>query len=132
MADVGTGTTLTFGTTSYTAAIEGIEIDGFARAVIDVAHMGTAGARDKIVGDLYEPPVLTVTAQFNPNDPAPYSAAAETVTVTFPIPSGLTNGATMAGSAAVTQVGISVPLEDKMMSTFQVQYLGDITFADAS
>lgn len=132
--DVGTGSTIAFGTTAYEADIhlEDLSFEGFERAVIDITTMATTGSREFMVGDLYTPPVLTITVQWNPDEPAPYDQAAETVTVTFPIPSGSMSGATMAGSAAITSVSHAIPLEDKMTATFTITFLNDITFGDSA
>ena len=133
---VGTGTSssIAFGTTAFEADfyLEDMQISGFQRPVIDTTSMETTGARTKIPGELYEPPTLVVTAQFNPDEPPPYDQAAETVTVSFEDPANQATNATMSGSAFISEVSISVPLEDKMMQTFTVQFTDDITFADAS
>lgn len=130
--DIGTGTTITHGTSSYSVEIQSIALNEITRAVVDTSHMGTAGARTKTVGDLYDPGSLTVSAHLNPNEPAPYSGASETVTVTFPIPAGGLTGATLAGTAAVTSFSASVPLEDKMVCTYTITFLDDITWTDAT
>lgn len=129
--DVGTGTTITHGTTSY--AIEILNVDGeVSRAVVDTTHMGTTGARTKRVSDLYDPGSITVRAHLNPDEEAPYYSAEETVTVTFPVPSGLTNGATVAATGAVSRFSWSSPLEDKMTCTYTVTFMDDLTWANAS
>ena len=44
MADIGTSTTIAFGTSSYAASVTDIQIGGQERPVIDTSHMGTTGA----------------------------------------------------------------------------------------
>ena len=127
--DITTGTTITHGTTSY--AIEILSVSGeVSRAVVDTTHMGTTGARTKTVTDLYDPGSITVQAHFDFDEEAPYSSAAETVTVTFP--SALASGATVAGTGAVTNFSWNAPLEDKGTCTYTVTFLDDLTWADAS
>lgn len=130
--DIGTGATITHGTTSYAVEIVSIALNDISRAVIDTSHLGTTGARTKRVGDLYDPGSITVQAHLDPNEEPPYTTAAETVTVTFPIPSGGASGATVAGSAAVTNMSATVPLEDKMMVTYTITFLDDITWTNSA
>src|SRR5690606_32763226 len=119
-ADVGTGTTITFGTSSYAAEITGVTINGEEVPVIDISHMGTTGTRAKMLGDLKENVTLDVQVNFDPDEPPPIGSS-ETITVTFPIPSGSTNGATRAGTGAIVSHSEEVPLEDKMTGTYRVQ-----------
>lgn len=127
--DIATGTTITHGTTSYSVEILGVSGE-ISRAVVDTTHMGTTGARIATVTDLYSPGSITVQTHFDFDEEAPYTTAAETVTVTFP--SALASGATVAGSGAVTNFSWSAPLEDKAVATYTVTFLGALTWADAS
>lgn len=129
--DVGTSTTLTFGTSSY--ACEVLDISGeVSRGVVDTTHMGTTNARTKRVVDLYDPGSITVNAHFDPEEEAPYSGAEETVTITFPLKAGDSTGPTVAGTAAVTNFSYSVPLEDKMTMSFTISFLDELTWTDGS
>lgn len=131
MADVGTGSTITFGTSSYSASVTDIQIGGQERAVIDTSHMGTTGARTKIVGDLYEPGTVEVSIIYDPNSEPPFGAA-ETITVTWPIPAGGASGATLAGSGFISSRSQSIPLEDLMTATYTIQYADDLTYTDSA
>ena len=132
--DVGTGSTLTFGTSAFEADIllEDFDFSGFDRPVIDITHMGSTGSREYMLGDLYDTPTLNATVQWNPDEEAPSTAAAETITATFPIPAGKASGATMAGSGAVVSWGATIPVEDKMTASLTIRYLNDITWADSA
>lgn len=130
-ADVGTGFTATFGTTSYAAEIVSADFDGAEVAVLDTAHMGTTGARTKRFGDLKEEGSVRIRIHFNPNQQPPLGTA-ETVTFTFPIPSALTNGATAAGQGGISAWSASIPLEDLMSAEFTVTWTDDVTWTDAS
>ena len=132
--DVGTGSSVAFGTTAFEADfdLQGFDFDGFERATPETTAMDTAGARTYIVGDLYDPPTATATVIWNPDEPAPYDQPAETVTWTFPTPSGKSTGATMAGSAAIVRWGATIQIEELMTATVTVKHMDDITFADSS
>lgn len=136
MGMLGTGTTITFGTSSYACEImdEGLDIDGEEVPVVDVSHMTTTGYRKKLFGKLVEPPQITVNINWDPDTPPPITAAAETITITFPLPAGMSTPATIAGTGKIISRSASVPLEDKMTGTFVVQFDGQTgpTFTAAS
>lgn len=131
VADVGTGATLTFGTSSYATQILSVSYGGFEVPVVDTTYMGTTGYRTYIFGDLKEGGELTVSINYGPDEPIP-AGTKETVTLTFPIPAGLTNGATMAFSGGIRGGGFDLPLEDKMTGQFTIKVMDDVTFTDAS
>lgn len=100
MADTGNGATITFGTTSFTAQFTMIGGTTQTRPMLNISHLGTTTKELFMVGDLYDPGEFEAEFWFNPNDQPPISNAIETVTITFPVPSGSSNGATLAGTAA--------------------------------
>lgn len=124
MADKGTGSTIAFGTSSYDANITGISIGGEEVPVIDVTHMGSTAYREKIFGDLVEPPEITVEILWDPNKIPPVSAAVETVTITFPLPDGGITAANIAGTAKIISWENETPLEDKMVGTYTIKFDG--------
>lgn len=134
MADTGTGTTIAFGTSSYGANITGMTIDGEEVPVLDASHFGTTGFKEKIFGELSEPPQINCDMLFDPDEPAPVTGAVETITITFPVPSGMTNGATLAGTGKIISQSVAVPLEDVMTGQYVVQFDGmtDPAWTDAS
>lgn len=102
MADTGNGATITFGTSSFTAQFHMIGGTTQTRPMLNVSHLTTSAKELFVVGDLYDPGEFEAEFWFNPNDQPPIGGAAETVTITFPIPSGSSNGATLAGTGAVS------------------------------
>lgn len=133
MADVGTGGSVAFGTSSFTAAWQSIEWDEVTRTVVDTTHLGTTGGMTYMPGDLHETGGVTVEIQYDPDAQPPYTTAAETVTVTYPVPSGSTNGATVEGSGFVdsfTPGGMTV--DELMTATMHIKFSGSLTFTDAS
>ena len=132
IADNGTGTTIAFGTsTSFDAQVTGLKINGEEVPVIDVSHMGTTGTRSKMFGDLKENVTVDVDMHYDPSETIP-TGVSQTITLTFPIPSGSTNGATLAGTGAVVSHSADVPLEDKMTGSYKIQFTGAVTRAAAS
>jgi hypothetical protein len=93
--------------------------------------MGTTGTRSKMLGDLKEPVSIDVEMHYDPSETIP-TGTSQTITITFPVPTGSTNGATLSGTGAVVSHSASVPLEDKMTGTYKIQFLGAVTRAAAS
>lgn len=130
--DVGTGATMTFGTSSYAVEITGINLSGVSRAVIDTTHLGTTGARTKRPGDLYEPGTIQCEIHWDPDEQPPITGAEETVTLTFPIEAGNSSGASLAATGFISEFSAAVPLEDKMTGSYTVQLADDHTWTDGA
>lgn len=128
--DLGTGTTVTFGTSSFTANLVSVDWDGIERASVQTSHLGTTSAHTFIPGDLYNPGEITMNIQFNPDNAPPISSAAETITVTFPLSSGGITAANWAGTGFATGFTAGVQLEELMTGTLTVKMSGVITFTD--
>lgn len=133
-AKIGTGTTITFGTSGFTAEIVGISIDGVKRESIDVTHLATpvagageVGSREKIPGKHVDPGQLKLTCHYDPNTEPPIQGAKEEVTVTYPLEEGELTAATEQGDAFVVDVGVEVPLEDKMTRQITIERSGPWT-----
>lgn len=132
MTDVTTGATVVFGTSGFSAEILSIGLPGISRGSVDTTHMGTSDARTHQPVDLIEWGELELEFNFDPDDEPPMSGAAETVTITFPVPAGGSTGATIAGSGFMTAFSFTGALEDKMMATATVKWTGDLTWTDAT
>lgn len=133
-ADVGTGTTIVFGTSGFSAEIVGVQLGGVSREAIDTSHMGTTptpagkmGSRTFMPGDLSDGGELQLEVHHDPDLVPPIGGAVETVTVTFPLPAGQATPASYAFSGFVTGYSAAVPLEDKMTGTLSVKVSGPIT-----
>ncbi len=132
MADVGFGATITF-STGFCAEILSWNYDGLERAMIDSSHMtSTEGWMTFLASDLKNPGAVTVQLQFIPGAIPPITGAFETVTLTHPIPTGLSNGATVACSGALQSIGSQVPHDGKMVATAVIKFSGKPTFTAAS
>jgi len=132
MADSGFGVTITFAT-SFCAAITNVEWSGMSRKAIDTTHSGTSGgARTFIPSDIEDYGELKVDLLFNPNDAPPITGAAETVTVTFPIPAGGNTAGTWAASGFLTDFQCGIPIDDVMTATATIKFSGVVTFTDST
>ena len=129
--DVTTGATVVFGTSSFSAEILSIGLPDMSRGSVDTTNMATTTARTHLPVDLIDLGTLELEMNFDADAEPPLSGAAETITITFPIPSGGTSGATIAGSGFFTAFSITAPLEDKMTATATIKWTGDLTWTDA-
>ena len=128
MADEGFGVTVTFDT-GFCAEILSVGWDGLERGDIETSHSGTSGGwRTFQPSDLKNPGEVSVELQFDPDAEPPIEAAAETVTVTFPIPPGGNTAATWACSGYLRSMSAAVPYDGKMTATAVIKFSGEPTF----
>lgn len=132
MADVGTGVTIVFGTSGFSADIESVNGQSIERPVVETSHMGTTTYKTFMPGDLTDPGGVEFEFHFDPDEQPPITSAAETITITFPIPTGLANGATLASSGFIASWSWGTPLEDKMVGNANVKFSGTSTWSDAT
>lgn len=126
LVDVGTGTTFTLSTsTTFVPHLRGIKLSPETVAALDATYMGTTGYREMIQGDLKTPGQITLDADFNPSLASPLGTAAQTGTLTLPIPPGGSAGATIVGTGFFISVNdADIQLEDKMGATHIWQFDG--------
>lgn len=136
-ADTGTGLSILFATSAFSAEIVAVNSEPITREAIDSSHLLTANnAMTFIFADLYDPGGCELTINWEPdsgNDViALMTAAAETVTITYKKQSGgASAGQKLAGSAGATEfTPPSVAVNGKMEASFKLKYSGPITFTD--
>ena len=136
--DVGTGTTIVFQTSSFSAEIVDIQIGGISREAVDVTEMsdvvgaGNIGGREFIPTRLADPGELTLEVHFDPDDTPPVNLPAEVIDITFPQASGETTPTKWSATGFCTSYDAAVPLEDKMTATITIKITGDITITPAT
>lgn len=135
MADSGHGVSITF-QSGYFSEILSVTPTGWSRAALPTSHSGTSAAKTFIAADLADYGELQVEVYLKTQTTAPpFTAAAETVTVTFPVPSGGSVAATYAGSAFMTGWSASIvaaPDEQIMTASFTMKKSGAWTFTAGS
>ena len=124
--DIGTGTTVTFGTSGFTADILNVNWDGITRESIETSHMGTTSDKTFMPADLVDNGTIVLEIAFvaTLSPPIITNGAAETVTIAF------AGSAThWSASAFQTEFSIGAPLEDKMTGSLTLKVTGGITIA---
>lgn len=127
MADTGTGTTIAFGTSSWTAQVTGIDHDGMSREALDTTTLATTVARTFIPTDLLDNGEVSLEFFFDPDSTPPIDAPPETITITFPLPGGQTTAANYQFTGFLTDWSYGTPLEDLMTGTGTLKVSGAIT-----
>ena len=138
--NIGTGTTITFATSGFTAeVIETIDWTTITRGAVDTTHMtstqastGNFGGRTFMPTKLADPGTINLMVHFRPDTNVPIHGAAETITVTFPLVSGDATAAYWYGTGFITEMGPSVPLEDRMTNRLSLKFSGLVTMVDAT
>jgi hypothetical protein len=122
--DVGTGTTIVFGTSGFSASLLSLSASDVSREDIDITHMGSTSYREFMPGDLIDGGTIEMEIAFDPDDEAPMTGTSETITITFPIPSGASTAATFVFKGYVSSWSWSVPLEESMTATLTIKVDG--------
>lgn len=132
--DIGTGTTIGFGTSGFSLELLDVDGPGLSREFVETSHMGTAAPGAGQMGNKtflpkrqVDPGELTFECHLDPDVIPPIHAAAETITITFPLPAGGATAATWACSGFITSYEPSDPMEDKMTVSITVKLTGPIT-----
>ena len=87
-ADVGTATTIAFGTSSFTAEVKSLNGSDVTREDVDVTHMGSTSYMEFQPAELADAGAIEMEIHFDPDSQPPILGAAETITITFPLPAG--------------------------------------------
>lgn len=123
MAIIGTGTTITFGTSSFTAAVISIgQIASNERVAIETSHMGTTDWHTFLPGKLVDGGELQFQIAFAPAAVPPITGPAETITIAYP-------GGTYVGSGFVTNYTPTAPLEERMTADITIKWTGALAQA---
>lgn len=122
MADVGTGTTITFGTSNFTADITSLKSGGITRDSYETTHMGTTGSMTKSPKNLVDEGSIDIEFLFDPDNQPPIGGVTETVTITFPLPAGGIGAATLIGSGFVTDWEWGAEVEEQMTASATVTW----------
>ena len=134
MADTFFGATLTLATSATSFEIMEGSKDASSVEVIDTSYIGTTGGyRTKIPGDLIDGGAYTFTVLYDPNDgETDFVGVSQTCTVTYPIPTGGSTGATWAFTGFVSEYSQELPLDDKMTAEVTLTVGGQITQNDST
>jgi hypothetical protein len=130
--DVGFGSSITFDS-GFFACFRTVSWRNISRVSIDTSCNSTSnGAMTFMPSDLENPGELEVELLLNPKEVPPYTTAAETCTLTFPVAAGNTTATTWAASAFLTNYEITNPYNDLMTARATLKFSGAITITAGS
>ena len=132
ISDEGTGVAIVFATSGFSARLQSVDGPNMSRESINTTHMGTTTALTFMPADLVDSGDLTLTFHFDPSLTPPINAAAETVTITWPVPAGLSAGATWVASAFMTGYQPGAQIGELMTAQATLKISGAITITAAS
>lgn len=124
--DLGIGTTVTFGTSSFSANIISVSGPGSSREAVETTHLGTTTAKTFVPSDLIDGGEMSMTIQHDGTLDPPENAAAETITIDW---GGAGTGEKWTFSGFVTAYEPSAEIEEVMTADMTVKVTGDITRA---
>lgn len=134
MADEGAGASITFGTSGTTINAISIQATGIAREALETTHLQTTGGfKTFIPADYVDGGEVQVTFRYDPDTQPPYNAAAETITITYPVPASKNNGATEAATGFVSSFDPPTLSNDTVMdASMTIKRSGPVTFTAAT
>ena len=124
-ADLGTATTVTFGTSAF--AFELLDVSGsgnLSREAIDVTHMGSSSFRAFMPSDLKDGGEFSLQGHYGGLASPPVASTGETITIAW---GGTTD--TWAFPGFMTEYTPGAPLEDKMTFSATIKVAGAITLS---
>lgn len=132
ISDEGTGVVMTFGTSAFAAFLASVDGPSMSRESIQTSHMGTTTNHTFMPADLVDRGEINLEFHFDPSLTPPIALAAETVTIRWPTPAGLTNGATWVGTAFMTNYTPGAQIGELMTASATLKVSGAITITAAS
>ena len=103
MADTGTGASWGTSSTTFNGTLTAIQIGEETIPVLDQSPLSATSYLEKYFGDVKEPPQVTLFFLFASGTAMPDLDTTETGTVTWPLDSGQTTAATLAGTGRYVQ-----------------------------
>jgi len=132
VTDEGTGVAIVFGTSGFSARVVDVDGPSLHRDAIETTHISSTLNKIFMPADLVDRGEIGITFQFDASLTPPIASAAETVTITWPIPSGLTNGATWAASCFMTDYSPSASIGEIMTAKGTLKISGAVTINAAT
>jgi hypothetical protein len=129
---IATGTTVSFGTSSFSMNIDTVQPYDLQREAVNMSHMGTQDFHVFTPAMLVDAGELTIDGHFDPDIDPPIDAAAEEITVQFPPQGADTTGATAVFNGFMTGYRPSAPMEDKATCTATIKITGGVTITAGS
>lgn len=127
----GNSTSIAFGTSSFEANIIGIDGPNATRESIETSHLGTVNNMTFLEAALSDAGEISLEIEFDPDLVAPIGtsatpAATEEITVTWPLPVGMSTASTWVFDGFVTSYSGGAANGERMTGTMAIKITGDV------
>jgi len=126
MGTDGHGTTVTFGTSGFSANLISVDGPSMERGSIDSTHMGTTAAHSKIPAALYDGGQVNLTIEHDGSDDPPIDQAVETIAIDW---GGQGAGYIESFSGFMTNYSRNAAIGERMQATATLQVTGEVSQA---
>lgn len=133
------GGSITFGTSTVLSGAGDVGILSGGRSAvtvedIDTSHAGTSGDnKTYIPADLVEGGTYDFEVMYDPDDDIDaLVGVSQTITITYPLPSGKMSAATCAFTGYINSWSEELPIDDKMTCSISIKVASDPTMTAAS
>lgn len=124
----GTGATITFGTSSFTAEIVSIKRTARKYDALDVTKLSSTSNKEYIRSTLAEPGELDIEVHYNPDIRYDETVTSETVTVTYPSITGSTTNSKDASTGFIIETQeCDIAVGKVMMAKLKIKLTGSVT-----
>ncbi len=125
-ADTGNGASMTLGTTSFVGQYTELDPGEDKLGALEDSYLATTNRKTYIAEDLVESGEIKGTTQFDTGAAVPtLNGVPETITITFPLRSGQTTPATLAGTGFLQKFSRPKLMNNTiMMSEIEVKWNG--------
>lgn len=120
-AQDGQGTTISFGSSGFSAGLISVSGPSRTRAAIDATLMSTTTAKAYIVAELYDGGEVKIVVEHDGSDAIPISSAAETITIAW---GGGANTDVFTGFCTAYEPSASIG--ERMQGTMTIKVTGSI------
>lgn len=133
MAGTGHTSSISFGTSGFTAAYTEIGGASHSRGSLGDSDLTTEDDKTFQPEDLADPGDSQVTFWYDPDEQPPINAAKESIVITFPTPPAGAAGATRTCDGFLTDSSTPTLTSDQLMqATATIKWSGTPVFADAT
>lgn len=127
----GHGTTITF--SGWTPEVISVEIGAAERESIETTDLADTSWKSYVPASLADPGDVTVTCHHTGDSEADITGGAGTLTITKPVPSGGSTGATEASTAHLTSWQVGTFATDQRVESVAVfKRSGTVTYTDST
>jgi hypothetical protein len=129
----GTGATIAFGTSGFTADLISLTLPEFTREAIESTHLGTTGAKTFKSAKLYTVGDISATFDHDPSETDMITQDAETITISYPLLDGQATPTTLEFTGFAMSVGgEEMTVDSRMVTSMTIKPQGAITKTPAT